>query len=293
MELAVGAWSRRALAAAALAFLAPRPAAAQIVAGDERRNFPATKGESLLLNALLGGMTAATRAYFAGRDPLRAFGLGTLGGITTYTGKSVGAGEGTFNGWGGVALGAAGASVVDNAGSGVGPLEELSFPVASARLRIKPYAERKLAISVNAFESLVVAHYLARPGLSPDWGRSARSGAMVFTSDNTSIVVRGEEANGMAIGPVVIISGRAQDPLRTGRHEMIHVHQHWFANEVWGRRSERYLLNHFPGGRRIPQWLDVGLLVPGLRLAEFGIWGLNRGPIARVLEAEARMLERP
>jgi hypothetical protein len=238
-------------------------------------------------------VTAATRAYFGGHDPLRAFGLGTLGGMTTFTGKSVGAGGGTFNGWGGLALGAAGASVVDNAGSGVGPLEELSFPLASVRLRIKPYAERKIAIGVNAFESVLVAHYLVRPGLSPDWGRSARSGTMVFMSENTSIVVRGQEANGLAIGPVVVISGRAQDPSRTGRHEMIHVQQHWFAHAVWGRRSERSLLNHVGGGRRIPQWLDVGVLVPGLRLAEFGIWGLNRGPIARVLEAEARLLERP
>jgi hypothetical protein len=293
MELAAGAWSRRALAAGVLAFLAPRSAAPQNVLGDERRGFPSTKGESILLNALLGGVTAATRAYLGGHDPLRAFGLGTLGGITTFTGKYVGAGGGTFNGWGGLALGAAGASVVDNAGSGVGPLEELSFPVASVRLRIKPYATRKFAIGVNAFESFTVIHYLARPGLMPDWGRSARSGAMVFVSENTSIVVRGQEVNGVAIGPVVVISGRGPNPSRTERHEIIHVQQHWFADQVWGRRSERHLLNYVPGGNRIPRWLEVGLLVPALRQAEAELWGLGKGPISRVLEAEARLLERP
>jgi hypothetical protein len=251
---------------------------------------PATALEVFAGNTLAGGLTAATQALLRGNDPFRAFGIGALGGAVHLAGKNLAVEPGAAYGWIGLALAATGTSVVANAGRGISPFQELSIPIAAARVRIVPRAPSKVKVAVNIFESLLLARGLTRVGLEVDWDRSLSSGALVFVTQQKRIIFEDTEVLGVAMGPLVVLSAFAGDESRVMRHELVHVHQHWFGQEVWGRPLEELLRPRILGLRRLPSWLELGVVVPSLISVERQL--LGRRSLRRFTEAESDLLER-
>jgi hypothetical protein len=239
------------------------------------------------INVLIGGVTAATRAWLEGHDPARAFAYGAIGGAVHFGAKLIGPGAALV----GPAVGATGTSIVVNAGRGVSPFDELYLPVGPVRLRFTPRAPRKVRVAFHAHNAVVLAGNLARDGLVMDWARTGSSGTFVLRSDNRHIVSGGREVEGLANASVIVMSDFAADPDQTERHEVVHVHQYWFIDEAVGRPIEEYLRRAIPGARRIPRWLELGVVPPALAIIERSLFGRD-GPVYRLIESEAEMLSR-
>jgi hypothetical protein len=239
------------------------------------------------VNVLLGGLTAATRALIEGHDPARAFAIGAIGGAVHFGAKLIGPGASVA----GMAVGATGTAIVANAGRGVSPLDELYLPVGPLRLRVTPRASPKFRVAVNAADAVTLTWNLARPGLVVDWGRTASNGTFVFLTENRRIRFVDREVSGVAAGSTIILSAFATQPGRTMRHEVAHVHQHFFLDEAWGRPVEEYLRRRVSPARRLPRWLELGIVPPALGMLEQGVFGRD-GPMSRLKESEAEMLER-
>jgi hypothetical protein len=183
--------------------------------------------------------------------------------------------------------------MVSNAARGVSPFEELSIPVASARLRVSGTrgAARKFKVVVNGFESAVLLRMLVSDDFRIDWERTTSSGAFVLVTRNARIIDGDAgEVGGFAAAPVVVISVFAPDPTRTMRHEVVHVQQQRFMHDAWGRPIEGFLLSKIPGARHMPSWLELGLVAPGLIMIDD--WLIRRNGLVSVLQAEAERLER-
>ena len=244
-------------------------------------------------NVLLGGLTAAARALVEHHDPARAFAIGALGGAVHFSGKLVGPRSSFPGGIPGVVLSSTGTAIVSNAGRGAGLLDELNVPVGPLRVRFALRETRKVRLSINAFETGVLAGNLARRGMELDWEESASIGTFAFVTKGTLIRTSdGKVVQGVTTAPVVVISSLSSDPSRLARHEFVHVQQQRFLDEAWGRPIEGYLRTRIPGGRRIPRWLELGIVSPALQLMEVAISG-HDGPVRRLVESEAQMLERP
>jgi len=243
-------------------------------------------------NVLLGGLTAATRAFVSGRDPARAFALGAFGGAVHFAGKYVGPLSGFPGGVAGVALSSTGNAIVSNAGRGAGLLDELYVPVGPLRVRFAPRESRKVRLAVNAYEAGVFARNLARGGMALDWEESASSGTFVFVARRRYIrMPDGDVVQGVADASTIVISSLSPDRSRIARHEFVHVQQYWFLDETLGRPIEGYLRARVPGGRYVPRWLELGVVPPALGALDAAIWG-SEGPVYRLAQSEAEMLER-
>lgn len=274
----------------AATLLVPGPGAASAQVRDHIGR-TATSAEVLGGNVLLGGVTAATRALLSRKDPFKAFGVGALGGVVFLAGKDLAVEGGALRGWAGLAVASAGRSMISNAGRGASPFDELSVPIVATRVRFTPRNTDKVRIAVNGFESAVLIGAAFTRGLEIDWPRTASSGAAVFgTRDLRLVGADGEEFDGWAWAPVVVIGAFARDPSRTMRHEVIHVQQDWFMQEAWGRPIEDYSRSRMPGARFIPRWLELGVAAPALHLLEG--WLPGRSGIRALQEAEAYRLER-
>jgi hypothetical protein len=259
--------------------------------GDHEERISTTPASALAWNALIGGATSATRAWFGHRDVSKAFMTGVFGGAVHYSGKWVASRSPAFpNGLAGLAISSTGTSIVSNAGAGIRPLDELLYPVGPFRIRSNAGNWSRPHFEVNAFEAAIVARNLARPGLTIDWTRSASSAGLIFLAPDKYIVAGDESVAGVAQGPVAIISGFAQNPDQTTRHEVVHLHQHWFVQDAWGRPIEAELRQRVKPLRRVPRWLQFGVLSPALILLDDA---LLRGALRKgAVEPEADLLER-
>jgi hypothetical protein len=253
------------------------------------RRRAATPAEVLGGNILVGGLTAATRALLSSKNPFKAFGVGALGGAVHLAGKNIAVEPGTLRGWLGLAIAGAGASMVSNGGRGVNAFEEVSIPVMAARIRLTPRGANKVRLAINGFEAATLINAAFTDELRIDWSRSASNGVVVFITDQR-IVFDGGEFAGVAEAPVVIVGASATDTSRIVRHELVHVHQDWFLQEVWGRPVEDLIRRRLPGARFIPRWLELGAAVPAFLTLEKALPG--RSGLRGVTEAEAERLER-
>lgn len=266
---------------------------AWLPAQGESANEPG-RGTGFVLgaNMLIGGTTAAVHAMLAKRNPARAFAVGAVGGAVHVAGKRFVAQRGAASNVAGFGLASIGSAVVANAGSGVNPLAELFVPLGPLRARVHLARRPRVSVTVNLYEAAVAVQGFARPGLAIDWSRSASAGAFVFVTDDRYIVSRGDTADGAATGSVVVLSAFAGDAGHTLRHEAVHVHQHWFMQETWGRPAERWLRSSLPGMKRLPRWMELGLVPPLYNAVEVGTMG-RRAPLFNGRESEALSLARP
>jgi hypothetical protein len=244
-------------------------------------------------NVLLGGLTAATHALVSDHDPVRAFAIGALGGAVHFSGKLVGPRSGFPGGMTAVVLSSTGTAIVANAGRGAGLFDELHIPVGPLRVRVARRESRRVRLALNVVQTGVLARNLARSGMALDWERSASCGTFVFVTQRKAIrATDGKLLDGITIASMIVISARSSDPSRIARHEFVHVQQLWLLDEAWGRPIEGYLRTRIPGGRRIPRWIELGVVPPALEWMESAIFGSN-GPVRRLGESEAEMLEHP
>lgn len=263
------------------------PATAQFEPRRDPR--PATSAEVIGGNVLLGGVIAAGRALFTGTDPLRAFAIGAIGGGVYLAGKNLAVEPGAANAWAGLVLASTGTAVVANAGRGVHPLREVSLPLASARLHITPFDERKVRLAINLLETAVIVQHSVTDAVVIDWNRSLASGAVVFFAKERRIFLNDEEYGGFAVAPTVLISTFVPDTARMIRHEVVHVYQQWFLQESLGRPIEDAIRKRLKLARYVPKWLEIGVVAPGL--LAFENWASRGNGMRRILEAEAQRLE--
>ncbi len=244
---------------------------------------PASNLTLLAVNGLAGGVMASARAWLGGKDPARAFALGTLGGMVHFAGKLTSVSQPSIAL--GLPLSAAGASMVANAGAGARLFEEITLPVAFARLRVRPYATRKLHATVNLYDAVVLGQLLAFDGVRFDARRSLATGMPAFDAGDARIVHDDKEVSGVSIGPAFVASTTFNAGLIV-RHEAVHVQQYWFAQEGFGRPIEEDLRRSIPAARYIPRWVEIG----GIAAAVYAAGGSGT---SRLIEAEAYSLARP
>lgn len=239
-------------------------------------------------NVLLGGLTAATRALLERKDPARAFAIGAAGGAVHFAGTYIGAGRSIPSSWAGLVLASAGTSIVSNAGRGAGPLDDMYLPLGPFRVRYAPY-QRKFRLAINAYESADLASALTHRGLRVDWGRTASSGTFVLIAPRKLITIGvGDTAYGVAIGSTVVLSiyGQTRETLR---HELVHVQQHAFIQEAWGRPTEEPLRARSRYARWLPSWLEVGVVAPLIGVADERAFG--REGLVKLMQSEAFILQ--
>jgi len=243
------------------------------------------------LNGLIGGVTSAMRAGISGKDVRKPFLLGVLGGAGYGAGKIVGSRGHVATAIVGNLTSGIGSSVVANAGRGAGWADELMVPVGPLRARFFRSERDRFALSVNATEAVVAISTFAHRDLSIDWKRSAAAGAFVFVTDERQIRLRGRMVGGVANTSVIVIGEFFPDAQAVLRHEIAHVHQHWFMQENWGRPMEDAVRRVDFIGRWIPSWIELGITVPVLYAAEVNAFGYP-GPLRRAQENEAETLAR-
>ena len=247
--------------------------------------------KAVIGNVLVGGVTAALRAHATKKSTVRALAWGLVGGAVIAGGKSIAAGPGNAAVASGTVLSTVGTAIVANAAAGRQPLSELPVSVAMVRLTVRPFDDDKMDFAINAYETSVIAHHFIRGGLAVDWKRSAQLGTFAFTTVGREIVFDGDIADGVASGPTAVVSEFARDPEGTWRHEAVHVHQHRFAQHAVGLPVESALRERFRLARRIPRWIDLGVLVPLYGAAEWAISGRN-GVTRKLGEQDADAFER-
>ncbi|HJQ21672.1 MAG TPA: hypothetical protein VJ867_15090 [Gemmatimonadaceae bacterium] len=277
---------RLTLLAAPCAALLSRGAEAQVV------NVPQTSAV-IGVNVLIGGLTATTWALIRHRDPARAFAFGALGGATHFAGKYVASRRGTLSGWSGLLLSATGSSMVTNAGAGVAPLEDISIPIASLRVHLRP-AAHGARVSVNAYETVMILHYATRQDLDIDWPRTLQTGTLVAHTDD-DIVLDGDQAiDGVTYGPAIVVERVGREvPANVWKHEGTHVLQNYFEQDAWGIPIEDAVRKHLPMPmlRRIPDWIDIGIATYFIRAANIVLLGRYHG-LDNLVEGEAYFMER-
>lgn len=286
--------SRSRLVARVLAFcLLARSLAAQPPRESEAPR-AATVLAALSVNALLGGATAAVRARLGHRDAARAFARGAAGGAVHFGGKYAASQPGSLSGPVGVAIGSTGTAMVSNAGRGAPLLDELFLPVGPLRVRLarpEAGARRRVRLTLNAFEGVMLARTFARSGLRVDWERSASAGAFVFVAPHHEIVSDGRIVGGVELGAVAVVGGLTSRLAPIVRHEAAHVQQEYFAQEVWVRPTEAWLRRRVRPLRWVPEWIEPGVSV-------LPVWAIDDalddpyGPAARLVESEAYLLGR-
>jgi hypothetical protein len=257
---------------------------------DRNRASDAEVGSMLAFNALIGGSAAAIRAFIGDRDVSKAFALGTIGGTVYGAGKVVASRTGSFP-FAGVLLGATGTSIVSNSGRGAAPLEEITIPIAVARVRIRPYSASRVSFAINAYEAVIAAQAFSHDALRFESRTSLASGALVFHARRHRIIHDGQSAGGIANGSVVVISAFPFDLAHIRRHELAHVQQYWFSQEMLDRPAQESLRSRFALARRLPSWLELGVISPGFYALEHAAFG-KRGPVHQFIEHEAEILAR-
>jgi hypothetical protein len=164
------------------------------------------------------------------------------------------------------------------------------LPLGPMRFRFAPYAPRKLRFAINGYETVALASDLAKRGLHIDWGRTASSGTFVLVAPNKAITVGvGDTAGAVTTASTVVlgIHGQTEEILR---HELVHVQQHAFMQEAWGRPAEESLRARGRFVRWLPPWIETGIVPLVVAMADQRAFG-RKGALMELMESEARILE--
>lgn len=227
---------------------------------------------TLLLNAAIGGVTAAIRAQLGGRSFGRAFLRGAAGGAVVYGGKRVIAIPTDGMGFLGRQISAVGGSIVRNAGDGRSLLAGAVLPVGPVRLYInEPEADgvgrSLIRARLDLAGTIALGYYATRSGATFDLAASLAQGAPVLTNIRPSGPIHVAEQAAGVIALVNGLEGFQREQAIT--HESIHVAQYDFAFVAWSLPVERALWRTTFGEKTGPgRYLDLGLNEPARTLLE-------------------------
>ena len=242
---------------------------------------PAGDAQILIVNALLGGLTAGTWRAVTKRPLLAGFTRGALAGATVYAGKRM-IGSGKPSGWwAGRQLAALASSEVVNAGKGLPVLQTVVIPLGPVRLHVNR-AKRKVSPRLDLASAMSVAYSLTQPGARFALEESLTTGAVVFLKTENSNQI------GTNVAGVLSLSELVPDgnfpPLESKRsvlsHELVHATQYDFAITAWSDAAQEAAARAFPWARTVTKYLDVNVAFP-LQLVANGMIEYHRRPWER------------
>ncbi len=230
----------------------------------------ANQATVLAVNVAIGALTAGVGRVISRKPPKKAMLYGALGGAASYIGKRVIARSDPKTNLVGREFSAAGASVVANAGSGLGPLDAFVFPYGPLRLHWNRRTPHRISAKLDLATSLETVETLHKGGVRLDAKRTFSVGAPIFS------VAMGQEGNvqlpdvgGSQIAGVIL--HRDQTPTiveasetidRTLGHELVHVAQYDFFFIVGAAPAEKAMLRRTTPTAWINRYIDLGLNVP-------------------------------
>jgi hypothetical protein len=263
--------------------------------------YPAWTGELAILggNAILSGLSAGVVHRLRGGSFNDAFVRGFAGGIVVYGGKRIAVER--FGGAGllGRQVGAVGASMVRNAGEGLGMVELVDLPVGPLWLQLqssRPQVRLRLDLVTTGW----LISGIMNPDLRFDAGMSLSAGSHVFVADGR--VIGGghhpdpdseqPHAHGITEPGFMALSGVPAFGRVTARrvfqHERVHVLQMDQLHISMTRPAERWAFGHSPALMRASRYFDVNL--SGVLLGLLA--GAVDDHLARPWETEAIFLSR-
>ena len=198
---------------------------------------PGQDAKLVAYNLALGAVSGGLGALINGRDgsalrrAARGAGWGAVGGAVGYVGKWQ-AGEVASRESLGFALPArlvhdAGASIVENAAHGRGPLDRFASHLGPVRVEVRPRTGAVRA-RVLPFATLAFGLLLADGGTRLDVSRSLAYGAPLFLTDSVRPPFGGEAGRfvGYAVlGSVILQDDAAEFLYETAAHEAVHLMQ--------------------------------------------------------------------
>ena len=247
-------------------FVAPDRAYAQETQSPD----PANQALVLGVNAGLGALVAAVGRIISNKPVRNAAFFGALGGTASYIGKRVIARSDSRTNLLGREYSAAGASVVANASSGLGPLDRFVFPYGPLRFYMDRSSSQSFSAKLDVATTLETAWVLHKGGIRLDTKRTISSGAPVFTvaaekeGDVQLIDVGGSQIAGVVLhrDRTSYISEATQTIDRTLGHELVHVAQYDFSFIALAAPVEKSILQQTTAGKWINRYVDLGLNVP-------------------------------
>jgi hypothetical protein len=248
---------------------------------------------ALSANVFLGGITAGVARHLDGGSFRDGFVDGLTGGAAVWAGKRVAAGR--FDGAGllGREIGAAGVSMVRNAGFGRSLFHTLVLPLGPLQV--------EWTTTTNALNARVdpialgwIAYGVAENELHFDFGGTLSAGAPVFRTRDRILRFgdEGVHAAGVTSAGVIIVAdvpGYGDAFTRRAlAHERVHVLQQDHIAEWWVLPLTRNLLERVPFARHASPHVAVNLSTELLR----GLGHLFSAHAERPWELEATFLAR-
>lgn len=209
------------------------------------------------VNALIGGVSAATLRLVRGEPMVGAFWQGAVGGGVAYAGKRVAVERFYGAGLVGRQLTSVGGSIIRNATAGRDLLEELVLPVGPVRLYV---TEHGVTPRVDLATLIVSGAFMAAYDARFDPAASLSAGSLVFRGQSPTPGLTGAGAT------VVWAEMPASEGPRLMAHERVHVLQYDQMFLSWGEGLERWVTGKTPQGLGIAGWLDH---------LDFGVAGLG------------------
>lgn len=215
-------------------------------------------------NAVASGAVAGLLQRVRGGSFKDGFIRGAAGGLIVFGGKQLAVGDLPGAGLLGRQVAAVGASVVHNAGAGVGSFDELVLPLGLVHLHRSADAERKVRLRLD----LVTTVYFVRGLMDSSWrfdpGGSLSSGAPVFRAPAyrpTEDVWLGHATAG-----IIVVRERDSLMIRSPKyeravfaHERVHVLQDDQVAIGLGRTLQGAALSIVPRGEWVDRRVDLGL----------------------------------
>jgi hypothetical protein len=225
---------------------------------------------TLGINGAIGGITAGVRRHARGGSFWRGFLHGAVGGAAVYGGKWLSAEPFWGAGLAGRQVAAVGASVVHNASEDRPLLEELMLPVGTARVVLRPDDPLAIRVRLDLIGTAISAYRALSPGSHFDLQASLSAGGPVFLTDRPWH----PGWHGNNTGGVIVLLREdvsrpttSLEPNQVFAHDRVHLLQYDQLAHTVGAPVERWLLRRVPGGSRLAQHVDLGLvMVPVLLL---------------------------
>lgn len=229
---------------------------------------PAQQFAIASLNGMIGGTIAGLSRLIRGGSFTEAFLPGALGGTIAFGGRRLAVER--FDGAGLLAreVSAVGASIVRNAGEGLGALERVQLPLGPVELEVRPREPGSVRARLMVYDAVRVASAIAQPELELDGWASLSAGTPVFRAagryvkDNHGVLV-----DGLAGGGVIYLSGRIRngDEPAVFAHERVHVLQQDFRNIAVGDALESGAVHISRPTLRMHRWVGSNYVMPFVR----------------------------